>query len=82
MDLFSSFLRGSNDAAEQVLDPGRLYIVGARDRQSTFACGTHVVSKDLALRPWVAATQRRRLVSQALSRGVPLSCLFCSMEEN
>jgi hypothetical protein len=82
MGFMSSFWQGMGDAAGRRLDPDTLYIVGARGGHSIFACGAHVVSKGLALRPWVEATQRRRRVSQALSQGVPLSCLFCSMEEN
>jgi hypothetical protein len=82
MGFMSSFWREMGDAPEPHLDPYMLYIVGARGGHSIFACGAHVVSKGLALRPWVEATQRRRRVSQALSRGVPLSCFFCSMEEN
>jgi hypothetical protein len=80
---FLSFLwLGMADAAELHLDLYTLYIVGAEGGHSIFACGFHVASKGLALRPWVEATQRRRRVSQALSQGVPLSCLFCSKEEN
>jgi len=82
MGFLSSFSRWISDDAERRLGPQVLYIVGASGGHSIFACGAHVVSKGLALRPWVEATQRRRLVSQALSQGVPLSCLFCSMEEN
>ena len=82
MGFLSSFWRGMGDAAEHHLDPHTLYLVGAGGGHSIFACGAHVVSKGLALRPSVEATQWRRRVSQALSRGVPLSCAFCSMEEN
>ena len=82
MGFLSSFWRGMGDAAEQHLDPHRLYLVGAGGGHSIFACGAHVVSKGLALRPSVEATQWRRRVSQALSRGVPLSCTFCSMEKD
>jgi hypothetical protein len=76
------FLSSFWDPAELHLDPYTLYIVGAGGANSIFSCGFHVVSKGLALRPWVEATHRRRRVSQALSQGVPLSCLFCSLEEN
>jgi len=81
MGFLASFWRGMGEPGEPHLNPYTLYIVGAGDGHSIFACGSHVVSKGLALRPWVEATQRRRRVSQALSQGVRLACLFCSIEE-
>jgi len=82
MGFLSSFWREMGDPAGPHLDPHTLYIVAAGGGHSIFACGAHVVSKGLALRPWVEATQRRTRVAQALSQGMPFSCLFCAMEDN